>query len=105
MTSGELKKISPEDRWKLFDKLACKFYDTERYSAQLANELNYPASTVTRWRENHKVPFAVILLLHERLTSTPHQRTITDAAAQIVDAQKKLNEQIARLLSVIADHN
>lgn len=92
LTREMLEKMTDQERGALLDTLAAKFYKTDRFGPQLAEDFGVGLATVYRWK-NGGVPWAALYALdawtanlrreHKQLQAAA--RTATDALLKVLE--------------------
>ena len=69
LTPDDLRKMTPEQRTELFDKLCRAYYGDRLTQPTVAADFDVTRETVFRWGKNHNVPWAVLFTLDRWLNS------------------------------------
>lgn len=102
LTPAELKAMTPEDRTQLFDTLATTYYGTDRYAAQLAEDMEISRPTVFRWKRTNEAPAPVIWTLYFWVNSDLRAGKVMQDWHAIAPAMDEAVKALSRVAATLA---
>lgn len=102
LTPDDLRKMTPEDRTALFDRLCTAHYGDRKTDTAVGADFDVRRETVVRWRKENIVPWSAIFALDGWLNSTGRAEQIMQHWGSIPEDLARATAQLGRVTKTLS---
>ena len=102
LTPDDLRKMTPEDRTALFEKLCLAWYGERLTRPAVAADFSMTRESVYRWIKDHNVPWAVLYALDGWVNSSARAEKILESWSEVPSELEKAASSLSRVASTLS---